>query len=264
MDIYKYDLGGVQLVRDEAKELWHVDRMEIEGGIKIYMTGCQFPKKSMPTPETISAINQIKRLLLTTLKTFHIFILFIRPQKLIKSFNSIAFPIIRPYVLKQQYQTVFAKEFKNLLALLLGDYEGGKETAEIISQIFEYDEAYRIRLQDLFSETTKEKLIKNPRKEIKRLLEIQRQREYDYGEINGKFKLFSHVLNLALLSPKLKRKFREALEKINLENLCLDEADLYWLLQRIDYNWNNLPFKEREDMLKLKGWSTVKAIPVNQ
>ena len=54
-----------------------------------------------------------------------------------------------------------------------------KQTAYIFGEIFEYDNAYRFRVQDLFTESSKELLTKNPIKEIRRLLKIYMSREGD-------------------------------------------------------------------------------------
>lgn len=238
MDIYKYSPASVNLVQEEAKQSWEIDRIEYKEGIKIYLKGCDFPQKGMPTPESILSVNQVKKVI----KRIHIFI---RSWTI---FEELFWPIVQPFILKEEYQTPFTKEFAKFF--------NGK-SALIISHIFEYDWAYRLRLQDLFFETTKEDLIKQPYREVRRLIKLNSQR--DYEENVKKFKYIPYLF----LIPSVRRKFRESLKEIEFTRLQPDEGDMFWMLQRIDYDSFGLTFKERENMLESKGWKTKKGTPIS-
>lgn len=103
------------------------------------------------------------------------------------------------------------------------------------AHIFQYDEAYRFRLQDLFAETTVERLSLWPCAEILRLLEINRQRDHKFA--HRKFILAAYALVLFFLWPPNRKKFREALSRIDYKQLLPDEGDLYWMSKKIDYKY---------------------------
>lgn len=262
LDIYENKSAGDQLSR-EAIESWVVDKIEYVGGIKIYLKGCDYPQKGLPTPEALFVTNQVKKILLTSARTFHIFLLFFSKQKLVNAFNTVCWNIISPYTLKPQYRTDFTIEIGNFIYRFMEEYgleEKSAETfANILAHIFEYDNAYRLRMQDLFTASSFELLNKSPRKELRRLLELNRIR--DFKEANTKFKLFATLISLVMLSPKAKYAFRQALIMSDLSKLQFDEGDRYWALQRIDYNAFGKTQEERKDMLK--GFNIVKGVPIN-
>ncbi len=243
-DIYENGSSNEQIAK-EAVESWVVDRIEYEGGIKIYLKGCDYPYKGMTTPDALFAINQIKKILLTSVKTFHIFLLFFSKQKLVDAFNTVCWGIISPYTLKRKYRTEFTIEIGNFLHRFMASYgisgDSSKKFANIIAHIFEYDNAYRLRLQDLFTASSYKSLHSNPRKELKRLLELNRIR--DFQEANLKFKLFATLLSLVMLSPRANKSFRVALEYANFKKLHFGKT-----------------LEQRKKMLK--GFNVVKGKPL--
>lgn len=119
---------------------------------------------------------------------------------------------------------------------------------EALEYILEHDQAYRYRFMDLIAETTKERLTKNPRKEIKRLLSINRER--DYKVVSDKIGKFGRLVTYALLIPSAKRKFRHAVYNWDWSKYQWDEIDRYWALQKLDYNYFGLSYEERQQILK--------------
>ena len=102
--------------------------------------------------------------------------------------------------------------------------------ARIVMCIFEYDQAYRYRLQDLLRESSK-RLMQNPRKEIKRLFQLLIDRDImDEGKqwnIYGRAEKFIKPLLLVLLIPKFKNAFLKAIDGLDFENIKLDINDRY-------------------------------------
>lgn len=123
---------------------------------------------------------------------------------------------------------------------------GGKvfELTRIIATMIEYDDAYRFRLQDIFTESSKEALIENPQKEIKRLTKIFMQREKSHAkEI---IKRISDIICLALYHPNIKKAFKDGLRTINFKRLQLDNNDRYHVLIRGDYDFVGLNLEDRK------------------
>ncbi len=120
---------------------------------------------------------------------------------------------------------------------------------EIVNYVLEYDWAYRVRYIDLCNETTKEKLLKHPHREIKRLLTLNKQR--DYLKVHKKLKTFSRLIILALYIPK----YRKILKQTTLPSF--DDIDLYWALQKKDYDIKGLTYQQRIEELERRGWKKV-------
>lgn len=169
------------------------------GGVKVYLQGIEHPLKGMPMESAMQAINFAKRLLMG------------RP------FNALEWAL-QPHTLKSQYMCPFAREIRKMFPSKLG---------LIISTILEYDAAYRLRFQHLCDNTSKEKLLAHPFKEVRRLLAINKKK--DLPEVHSKFKRFALCITVLLITR------RQAFRDCDFSKLQTDEADRYWLKQRTDY-----------------------------
>ncbi len=232
------------------------------GGIFVYIQGAKFPRKGYPYPEAIWAINIAKSSviesmrLLSSKELWLLFPLFLLPhkrkvaflEKLIRSWYKIVGTVIAPHQLLPQYETPFAQEigaftYDFCVKYGINSNESGM-VANIIRAIFEYDDAYRYRLQDIFSETSKNVLIYNSRKEITRLVGIMCTRER-FVDVVPKIKRFSRLISLFLLSPRIKKAFKSAILASAFNKLQLDEADKYWCSLRGDYDYFGTKYEDR-------------------
>ena len=170
---------------------------KIEGG-NMYLEGHPYPIKGVPDKDVMAVINDLK---------------------------SFKFVPVSRYGIGWSQLCPFAQAWFKLT----GSYQ--------FAHIFHYDEAYRFRLQDLFAETTAERLSLWPCAEILRLLEINRQRDHKFA--HRKFALAAYALVLFFLWPLNRKRFRTALASVDYSKLLPDDGDLYWMKQKIDYKYAN-------------------------
>ncbi len=225
-----------------------------DDGIFAYYEGAEYPQKGMSPVEVMRATNIIKALFIETLR--------LRPtlSHLLRGFNRIGNKILEQYFLKDEFRTANCRELESIIFFFLtpivNDSTVATHFSKIFSHIIEYDNAYRLRFVDIASETTKERLIENPRKEIKRLLKIVEEREVAMGHhVSGKFKYVSILLRLFLLRPKYRNAFREAIAKSNWENMIWDNIDRYWASLRTDYDFFGMSYEARQANLKALNYS---------
>ena len=117
---------------------------------------------------------------------------------------------------------------------------------KIAMMILEFDCAYRYRVQDLAGETNKE-LLKNPRKELKRLLEIYSNRESNkdpHGGARAKITKID-ILRQLFFIPKLKNAFLAALKEIDIEKIQFDDNDRFHISFWKGYDFEGKTFDER-------------------
>jgi len=245
-----------------------------QNGVFLPVKNAIYPVKAFPDPNAIFAANLVKAHIIETIKLVSKwylvpFLLLINKQNALDAFNRIAFKAMSAQLLKDNYLTDFSREFKVFVSSFLKDCGFTKESSDMFALIFihliEFDNVYRLRLADTFSETTLEKM-SNPRKEIKRLTEIMRNREVrpdGKGEaIHRKFSATSFLIRTALLIPLVKRAYMKALGSIDIENLKLDTIDIYWVCFRNDYKFMGLTDEERQEYALKKGWTY--PIPMNK
>ncbi len=256
-DIFENKTGEAQ-VKEEAHQEWIVENIDYTNGIEIHIQGGAYPYKGMATPEAIHAINTVKTLCLEMLRLRPLR----KPQNVLRSFDKVSDSVIRPYIIKREYMTPFAREIRTFIEIFLQElgFDYGQIPATI-SHIFEYDAAYRFRFQDLFSETTKEKLMNNPLKELQRLFDLLKER--DYPEMVEKFRKVEYVGWLLVL-PKIKKAFRTALEQSTFENLQFDESDRYWACFKFDYDYFGKTLGERTLMLIEKNLPVPPSQPIQR
>lgn len=225
-----------------------------EGGMYSFFQGHPLPRKGHLYPPAVKANNQVKKITLALLYPYTskgmrlpIFLRLLLPGKrefledalnhYWKTCDSIyltAFPI--PY-LKEQYYKHCGREvwrFINYFFNELGinnhtSYQVGKVAATLI----EYEPLYQLVMEDLLNETSKEKLLANPRKELLKLIVILKRRVADDLSpltIGGKFLRLISFMSLLLWLPKIKRIFRKVLNQIDFRKLQMDDGDAYYSL----------------------------------
>lgn len=244
-------------------------------GVFLAIKGATFPLKCYPDAGVVFAVNLVKAYLMETLKLvgrwyFIPFLLLINRQRALESFVRFGMKAISPHLLKDYCLTDFSREFKKATKLFM-DKMGFESTefeterfAVILANIMDYDNLYRLRVQDVLSETSKEKLLKRPILEINRLSKLIKQREAKDCAvkvvIHYKFKIVVLALSFALLFPKVRWVFKEVLKEIDFTKLQYDEIDLYWVCMRNDYLWLGLSEAERKTFALNKGWKFPEAI----
>jgi len=224
-----------------------------EGGIYIYFLGKLHPEKGMAYPDTMNDLNILKKISLSflwslsTRNALGIIIGFVftpwnRRIKLIErfllSYLEGARTLVYHHYLHKRWYSPIAKELRTLVYLFL-KYLGFSqpvcsEVSDIAMNFVQYDDMYYYKIGDIFSLTTKQKLLDNPRKEINRVFKIYASREHADSKKLGSI---GKILSLALLHPKTKKAFKDAVKKTDIVKLQADEADRYNSLLRGKYDF---------------------------
>lgn len=57
------NVSGVQQIVNEGQSFYIIDKVDFEEGTRVWIRGAQFHQKGMGTPESIFAINLVKRII---------------------------------------------------------------------------------------------------------------------------------------------------------------------------------------------------------
>ncbi len=271
--LYKYK-SGYEQIKSEGNFGYVAEKVELNNGLYIYIMGMEYPEKGLAPAKDIFVVNQIKKLIIETVYISKYFIpsflvFAILPFKiklkvinrLLTAFNVIGFKLMSPSLLQFQHLTPMAQELYwfiiNFLKKLGIESNTAKDFSELIVNMINFDNAYRYRIQDLFNETSIEKL-HNPVKEIKRLLLINREREIVDYEIDGKIvqtahtrvsnkiRMLCNIIALFLLHPRIKKAFIFAVKDLNIKKVQPDEADWFWMNVRTGYHYFGKSDEERK------------------
>ncbi len=237
-----------------------------EGGIYVYYKGMPFPKKGYPTPEASWMNDVVKRVSVFLLRSIGnkdmllpAIAFSVLPWKLklrtidrmIYNFNRVALWMFQSIFLKDEYYSNPCKSMRKVVSSFvrsLGIEERTSiEIGKVISTMFEYDDSYRYRFEDVMSETSREALIASPLKEFRRLGKIFRSRE-KFADMFSKLNGLIAIGSVALLHPKVRRAWREAWGSINFgefKMMQLDDADKYHTLIRGDYDFQGKSLTSR-------------------
>jgi hypothetical protein len=264
-------------IATEQETMTPVDRLSWDKGIFLYLQGAEYPQKGMTSPETMWALNMVKRNFIEAVKIFGskefvptaiIFSLYSHKaklkfiEKLLSSFNRQSWGIMSPYILKNEYLTPVAQELcwiSYSFLINLGISTGNADRFSLIfSHMVEYDRAYQFRILDIFSETNKSKLLANPIKEIKRLIRLMAER--DSHEVHMKFKLVGLGLSFMLFFRKFRKAFKIAVSEVDVRKLSYDDGDRYWACVRSDYKYMGKTNEERREMIKDKSLPALEKI----
>lgn len=261
---YKYPTG-TQQINSESTESYFVDQIgtDMNGDSFLYtIKDGIYPCKNFPEPETIFRANMVKSLFIESIRIiskwyFIPALILVNKQEILNAFNRIAFRITSEKILKDRHWSKFCKSFYLIIYLFLYRIGFEEKSCDKFSEIFcfiiDADGAYRFYLEDLFSASSIKQLTENPRKEVKRLIQLYKDRQPN-EVISSKFNKVAQLLSIFLLIPKVKRSFIDSFTSCDYESLRSDEADIYWQGIRNDYNFGGLTFEERQKCARIKGY----------
>lgn len=231
------------------------------GGIFVYYRGLKYPKKGFPFPEAVASVNILKRNIRYLLMVFSskgallpLFAFALQPWKvktqtiirILSELNRISQSIIQPYVLQENRYSVPVNEYGKFVHAFLRSIGCGYEAemAQIAKTLIEYDDAYRYRIEDMITEASKEMLLKNPRKEVTRLIGEYLKRE-KAAQVIDMAKAARLLASVIFLHPRIKKAFRSGIEAMDFQKAGLDEADSYHVLNWSDYDFWGKSFDTR-------------------
>lgn len=272
--MFEYEPSVVQIAK-ESQEFYIVEKIIIDMGIYAYLKGVPYPQKGFAEPQAIWAINMVKRSIIEPLKvalkwqfltSFVAIGISTRKSKInaiqgiLEALARVCFGALSGFLLKPAFLCPVAQETRKMVKVFLLEIGITETTSDQISKIFahilQYDNAYRFRMQDLFSETNKKKLVENPRKEIGRLVCLLFER--DDKSIARKIKSLVRILVFILLFTYFKKAFIVAVKSVDIARMAFDEDDRYWVSIRTDYKYFGMEYNERMELVKDK----VKPVPV--
>jgi len=244
-------------------------------GIKCELYGCAYKWKGIPDPKFIEKIGICKRVFMSTAKLFtkfpfNVVLAFTFPifgKRIIKKLIIWGGTIFRSVIeFQRPIRTNYNKCVQEVLraAEKLNDWDFKTQdelkhnTSRLIGLaglVLEFDNAYRIRFQDMMECVSKDNLINDPLWEIKRLLSIYIERENcGKNKYQHLIKIFKFLLNF---NPSFVELVKRFLLEIDLEKIKPDEDDFYFSLLRTTYNVRGFNQQERfdikRDMDNLKG-----------
>ena len=117
-------------------------------------------------------------------------------------------------------------------------------TIAVLCMIFQFDIAYRLRLQDVMGLIDKKEFALNPRKEMKRVLAIFIKRETG-NEQKGTGRLLAFVVHILLFKKSMRNLVKDFMAELDLEKVKMDESDWYYALDRNGYDYGGLSYQER-------------------
>lgn len=178
-------------------------------------------------------------------------------ERFLASFESFSFIVDNccyHFTMEKKYYSPFGQELMTGIEVFLKELgikdslsEGRflvSEIATIMASLVDHDYAYRLRSEDILSETTPEKLIANPRKEIRRIISIFAERE-SRPHLVKKFDNVAKLLTLILLIPKVRRAFTKAIKSVEFKRMQLDEIDSFHAKFYGDYKFFGMTVEER-------------------
>ncbi len=220
-----------------------------EGGIYRYFKGCLHPDNHFPFQQAGYANEHVKKMLLSYMKffagnkTMAFFAIWTKKslEKTLRAIIEQGDHYFAQVYYREEYPRYYSKpckelkKFSDAFFTSLGmpqDIVDGM--ARIIMTVFEHDNAYLCRLQDMAEVAFEFKLVSDFPRELKRIMKIFMEREpavHNHEKIGRFIKLASVMWHV----PKFKRALRAGIKAMDWDNLRFDVAEYYHAMLRSDY-----------------------------
>lgn len=232
------------------------------GGMYVWHVGREHPRKGHVYPEALRDTYYPKAILASWAKIvankdmFPFFLVFaLLPKKwkgkvltrIIDGYLDISDEVLQDHYLHPQFNIDICRALSQVIMdffieLGVDKYRSAK-VALVIITLLEYDMAYRLRIEDLLSETTKEKLLADPVGEAQRLIKILAERDWTRPHLVEKFNRFARLMRYGFFF--IRKPFRKALAPVRFSLLQLDEIDRFHVRHWSGYNWFGMTIEER-------------------
>ena len=235
-----------------------------EGGIYRKYKDVLFNMKGFPQPNLIYRVDIVKKYTMAIIENLAqkwvlipLSLAFFYPKKLkvkllsrfIQSYINLANGSLESVYYKENYYCKFSREIRKSIYVFLTSYGVNSELSEnfakVIATIFEHDDAYRFRVQDILSEITKRELLKNPKQTLEKMIKIFSEREQ---RVLPKFISAFYLLKYLFLMKSFRQSFRKAVLWTDFKELQFDEGDKYHATIWSTYNFFGKTDEERLDM----------------
>lgn len=253
------------------KEIYAGKTKGKSGGIYRSFVGMPYEDKCFPDPDFLNKLNIFKSLVVTNFVGFFskgmllpLIGFIITPKKLkLQTTNKILEHFVLTadrtlvvdlqecsyslYFVDKDNYCDFGRELMKFITIFLTEWginpEYAERFAEIICVFVEYDNFYRLVMEDVFSETSKERIMN--RKELKRLGELFAKRNKVLA-VGPKMQAIVNLISIGLYLPSVRKAFKKALKEIDFTKLQLDEADRYFCLPWQIYDFFGESTEERK------------------
>lgn len=214
-----------------------LQRVEIPdtGGVLTYMDRMHYPYKGFPYSEFVGIIDLIKKLIKGFMSGLY-------HTHSLRSAPIYAFcRLIERYKIKTHRYSDAIRELNRAFSYPRNDSLKIKDLRlmirDVLCMILEFDNAYRYRAQDLLVEINKEKLKRNPVKELNRLADIALSREKEQ-QVKDTWKLIKLFNNFYLrFDLKLKKMVVDVLSELDYDKFNLKPEDVQFCKPRKDYTF---------------------------
>ena len=217
---------------NKNKEVSIIDDVRLEGNkIVTEIRGFDYPQKGFSDMETVVITAIYKKFIPLIVKSLRnqnwlqriitVSAIYFNQEVISKWFETLF--SFGSYLLKEEFYQESTQELRRVLKKYFDI-----NIVNAITLIFEYDNAYRYRAQDILPLIDKEKLKGYflTRKEILRVFDIYLEKD---GECRVKMTEFKKILQVLLFIPQINKLARNIIKDLNMDKIKFDEADKYWV-----------------------------------
>lgn len=260
----KFEAGNIYVAMDYPKLTEAEMKM---GGQLACFKDCPYPFKGHPFPEAIYYVNMAKRLSRTLLSMIAskssrpfliLFALLSKKKKIaileswLTVYTELCIKSMGTYLAKFEMMNKYGQEIYLFIKRALMKYGVSHVVAEGFAEVFsaqiDWDNAYWMRIGDAMLETSKDKMLKDPRGELIKLGRILVERNPQDPDTSKRLLKLITLASCGLYIPRYRRIFKECVKESSFERFQFDEADIYHSWLYADYNYGGLTVDKRLEM----------------
>jgi len=193
-----------------------------ENGVQVKYIGHPFPENMLVYPEVQDMVGTLKRLFWDIITDPFLLAYYLLNKNARAKIDLNVCMGLRHFLLSEEGFSQKTRELRRA-----GKMFFNLTLVDLLSMVFEYDDAYRYRIMDFFNEFKKEKFLDNPKREINRMFYMVNAREHC---INYKYKDLYKIFSF--LFPFIKKTIIGFIRELDVNKLKMTDADFYWSLEK--------------------------------
>lgn len=234
-----------------------------DGGMQVFYQGHPYPEKIFPFPEAFYCLDSVKRAIMNSLRvvrhswimSFGLLWICVWPFKsrlfsiILEQFFEFSNHTLSKIAIKPNFYCPSGREIhragmETIVQLTNNDEDRnqGQRILNTICLIWEFDNAYRYRGQDLMASVDPKEMTAHPVRALKKLCAVAGARD---SFLRDKFKMISVGLTILMLNRQVRNVVKVFFLYVDIEKLYLDAGDRYWCYHFAEYNFDNLDLEGR-------------------
>lgn len=245
-----------------------------QGGMFCWYKDHPWPEQAFPFPQAFYCLDPVKRAIMNMLRAIKrswilklVLLWVVSPfgkktlANYVELFADYSQYTLHKISIKPQFYCTSAREIDRAGRQTAMDYAKTPEERQLAEKlimtvclIWEFDNAYRYRGQEVLSYIDRYNFLQHPIKELWRVFDLAKERELEASGLKERLTMAKAAVVVLMLNSTFRKILKSFIGYLDFEKIRMDEGDKYWSFFFCLYDFEGKNFEQRCQERVQRGW----------